>query len=146
MMMNLSLRLREDGNDDQPNEDKVTAMKLIIAYSVALKHYCREKPGLHHPDLAPYLPQGFVQSFDGRTPKIPPLEIIKLFHQYVTMFEREGKLDSRTAGSLLSGANIFTDQLSNAERILTPWPLAYSIHLKVGCMQKQSIRKPSFAD
>ncbi|CAO3678481.1 unnamed protein product [Umbelopsis vinacea] len=87
-------------------------------------------PGFEYKDLVPYLPQDFVQSFDGATPQIAPLEIIKLFHQYIGMFEREGKLDGRTIGVLLSGANTFTDQLSNAERILTPWPLAYSIHLK----------------
>jgi putative membrane protein len=135
MMMNLWLNFREDSMTNVHSEDKIAAMNLIIAYSVALKHHCREQPGFEYKDLVPYLPQDFVQSFDGATPQIAPLEIIKLFHQYIGMFEREGKLDGRTIGVLLSGANTFTDQLSNAERILTPWPLAYSIHLKVEYMK-----------
>jgi predicted membrane chloride channel (bestrophin family) len=130
MMMNLWMNYRDDGSEEMA-QVKETVMKLIIAYSVALKHYCREEPGLHHADLAPFLPQDFVQAFDGRTPHIAPLEIIKAIHQYVSILEKEGKLDGRSAGSLYSGVNTFTDQLSNSERILTPWPLAYSIHLKV---------------
>jgi predicted membrane chloride channel (bestrophin family) len=131
MMMNIWLNFREDEQTTEHNEDKVTILKLIIAYSVALKNYCREKPGLHHADLATYLPDDFVEAFDGKTPKIVPLEIIKLLYQYITMLERAEKLDLRTTGVLLAGLNTFTDQVSNAERILTPWPLAYSIHLKV---------------
>jgi predicted membrane chloride channel (bestrophin family) len=131
MMMNLWLNTRENNKTPGNDEDILTAMKLIIAYSLALKNYCRGKPGLHHADLAEYLPPTFVQSFDGNSPRIPPLEVIKLLHQYVIMLESIGKLDPRSAGSLLAGVNTFTNELSNAERILTPWPLAYSIHLKV---------------
>lgn len=129
--MNLWLNFRESNTSAENDEDKLTTMKLIIAYSLALKNYCRGKPGLHHADLAEYLPPSFVQSFDGNSPRIPPLEVIKLLHQYVIMLEKAEKLDPRSAGSLLAGVNTFTNELSNAERILTPWPLAYSIHLKV---------------
>ncbi|KAG2177352.1 hypothetical protein INT43_008009 [Umbelopsis isabellina] len=129
MMMNLWMNYREDGSDDGA-QVKETLMKLIIAYSVALKHYCRDEPGLHHADLALFLPQDFVQTFEGRTPHIAPLEIVKAIHQYVSILEKEGKIDGRTVGSLYSGVNTLMDQISNAERILTPWPLAYTIHLK----------------
>ncbi|KAI8580922.1 hypothetical protein K450DRAFT_235256 [Umbelopsis ramanniana AG] len=130
MMLNLWLNVRDTNTSTEIDEDKITVMKLIVAYSLALKNHCRRKPGLHHADLAEYLPPSFVESFDGNSPKIPPLEVIKLLHQYVIMFEKTDKVDPRSAGSLLAGINTFTNELSNAERILTPWPLAYSIHLK----------------
>ncbi|KAI9283766.1 Bestrophin/UPF0187 [Umbelopsis sp. AD052] len=128
MMLNLWLNFRD--TNTSADEDKITVMKLIVAYSLALKNHCRRKPGLNHADLAEYLPPSFVESFNGNTPRIAPLEVIKLLHQYVIMFERTEKVDPRTAGSLLAEINTFTNELSNAERILTPWPLAYSIHLK----------------
>jgi predicted membrane chloride channel (bestrophin family) len=130
-MLNLWFNFRETNTSAENDEDKIIVMKLIVAYSLALKSYCRGKPGLHHADLAECLPPRFVESFDGNSPRISPLEVIKLLHQYVIMFEKDGKLDPRSAGSLLAGVNTFTNELSNAERILTPWPLAYSIHLKV---------------
>jgi putative membrane protein len=60
-----------------------------------------------------------------------PIDITHMIYNYISMFRKQGKLDSGAFNTVNSIIHSITEIFTGFERILTtPIPLAYSIHLK----------------
>ncbi|KAI8842220.1 Bestrophin, RFP-TM, chloride channel-domain-containing protein [Chytriomyces cf. hyalinus JEL632] len=117
----------------QQEIERLGAINLIMAYSVALKHSLRDEQGFHFTDLAHLLVH--VPKFRPGARNPPkeniPMEIILLLTEYVRNAE-EAKILEATPKSVMNGCiGGMIECMTNFERIRnTPIPLAYAIHLK----------------
>lgn len=109
------------------HEAKVTAIRLLPAFAVALKLHLRgQSPS---PELAELVSE--VQFAKLQTMNNPPLEIAFWVADYLQTQQVQHKLHPYQLAACLKAIDVLVDTLGGCERILkTPMPLAYSIHLK----------------
>jgi putative membrane protein len=138
--------------------EKQSAINLVIAFAIAVKHYLRAEYGSDYKDLHPYIShipkywtptsiEPFVEpgldkrhrrrasieakenSRQATAPNLP-LEISFYIASYIQMLRTNGDVPMGVAGFMDNTLSQMIECLSNFERILfTPIPLAYSIHL-----------------
>lgn len=114
-------------NYPEDREEKIIALRLIIAFAVALKLHLRgEKLNTEVAELMPskrYEKLIFMNH--------PPLEIAFWINNYLQEQHYKNSLNVYQLSSAIQLLNNLVDMTGACERILkTPIPLAYSIHLK----------------
>ncbi|CAG8634240.1 1661_t:CDS:2, partial [Gigaspora rosea] len=138
--------------------EKKVAIKLLIGFAFALKHYLREEEGNILEDVKPYLniksslpgfenlnrlevitenqkpnTSSFIkkkkQPFIELKPNLP-LEISLYISGYITTQLRKKRIEPPIASNMLTIINLLVEYITRFERILkTPLPIAFSIHL-----------------
>ncbi|KAJ3278490.1 hypothetical protein HK104_002291, partial [Borealophlyctis nickersoniae] len=119
-------------NEQQANERR-GCMQLLLAFTVATKHYLRGEEGhryedLHH--LVAHLPDFQPGS---KNPKVKnlPLEISFHIASYVARCRSLDLIDAAQQTVMTNALSGMMDCLTNFERIRnSPIPIAYSVHLK----------------
>jgi ion channel-forming bestrophin family protein len=113
---------------DQPQRaSKVSALYLLVAFSVATKLQLRQEPV--NSELAALLSE--AQYNNLKTMNHPPLEIAFWIQDYLQQCHYDQRLNSYQLATMQTLLNQMVDYLGGCERILkTPIPLAYAIHLK----------------
>ncbi|KAI8893469.1 Bestrophin, RFP-TM, chloride channel-domain-containing protein [Globomyces pollinis-pini] len=115
--------------------EKFGAINLLLAFSIATKHYLREEHGYHYDDLHNLLihvpdfsPGNYhPESQDDNL----PLEITFHISAYIAKCRKREMMDVPTTASMIASLSALVDNLSNLERIRdSPVPIAYTIHLK----------------
>ncbi|KAK9718846.1 hypothetical protein K7432_005159 [Basidiobolus ranarum] len=140
--------------DENDRKAKGTAVRLLIAFIYATKHYLRKEYNYDEvtPEFAPFLrrhhsqyrtPTTLSDYSDfivgtGHTPSLEtsqqganlPLEIAVYLSAYIQNQRIKGNIDIPLFGIISGSVNNLIECLSGFERILhTPIPMAYSIHL-----------------
>ncbi|KAF0478659.1 UPF0187-domain-containing protein [Gigaspora margarita] len=139
--------------------EKKVAIKLLIGFAIALKHYLREEEGNILEDVKPYLNiKSSLPGFENlnrldevitenqkpntssfiKKKKQPiielkpnlPLEISLYISGYITTQLRKKRIEPTIASNMLTIINLLVEYITRFERILkTPLPIAFSIHL-----------------
>jgi ion channel-forming bestrophin family protein len=111
----------------EDRDDKVAALKLLVAFAIATKQHLRQEPlGAEAEELI--APAKFRKL---QTMNHPPLEIAFWIGDYLQHQYSRQQFDSYQLTAMQNLLNGLVDYLGGCERILkTPMPMAYSIHLK----------------
>ncbi|TVQ48892.1 MAG: hypothetical protein EA365_00915 [Gloeocapsa sp. DLM2.Bin57] len=115
--------------DNKPNhrKEKVKALKLIAAFSVATKLHLRSEDV--NQELVELVPPEYLTELKAVNHR--PLKIAFWLADYFQKEYDEGRLIILQMVSLTKLLDIMVDCLGGCERILkTPLPLTYSIHLR----------------
>jgi ion channel-forming bestrophin family protein len=111
----------------EDREDKITALRLLVAFSVATKLHLRGE--LVNSELAALIPSSMYTKLQNVNN--PPLEVAFWIGDYLNRQYHQNRLNSYQLTAMQELLNILVDNLGACERILkTPMPLAYAIHLK----------------
>jgi len=106
---------------------KVAALKLLVAFAIATKHYLRQEA--LDADVEKLIAPARFRKL--QTMNHPPLEIAFWIGDYLQSHYSRQQFDSYQLTAMQTLLNGLVDCLGGCERILkTPMPLAYSIHLK----------------
>ena len=113
--------------DERGRAEKLEALHLLVAFSVAMKCHLRQEPlgseieGLIQPD--------YVSRLKGI--QNPPLRVAFWIGDYLQLQYQRDRIEVHQLAEMHSLLNGLVDCLGACERILkTPMPLAYAIHLK----------------
>lgn len=110
-------------------ENKIKALKLLIAFAVATKLHLRGEKVNHNNELEDLLPASCYVNL--QTMNNPPLEVAFWISDYLQQQYNRNCINSYQLSAMQQLVNILVDNLGSCERILkTPIPLAYAIHLK----------------
>jgi putative membrane protein len=116
-----------DEKEPKDRENKISALRLLIAFAIATKLHLRAEPV--HSELEPFMSQS--RYFKLKTMNNPPLEVAFWIGDYLQDQYKHKHLNAHQLTALQSLINILVDNLGACERILrTPIPIAYAIHLK----------------
>lgn len=113
--------------DLQDQTEKISTLKLLIAFAVATKLHLRQEP-LNHELKALLSPTQYskLQSMNN-----PPLEVAFWIGDYLQRQHQRDRVNLHQLTTMQQLLNNMVDVLGGCERILkTPIPLAYAIHLK----------------
>jgi ion channel-forming bestrophin family protein len=114
-------------NHPSDRQAKITAVKLLPAFAIALKLHLRSQSV--NAELEANL--SAEQFEELQTINHPPLEIGFWISSYLQDQTKQDKLDRYQLNDMIQLLNQMVDVVGICERILkTPIPLAYSIHLK----------------
>ncbi|NQZ64280.1 MULTISPECIES: bestrophin family protein [Crocosphaera] len=114
-------------NDSSDRTEKITTLKLLIAFAIATKLQLRSEPV--NEELERFLPQEGYNKLC--TMSHPPLEIAFWIGDYLQQQYEKQAIDSYQLTAMFKLLDTMVDVLGACERILkTPIPLAYTIHLK----------------
>jgi putative membrane protein len=108
-------------------EEKILALRLLVAFAVATKLHLRSEPVNRELEelVSPH------RYFKLKTMNNPPLEIAFWIGDYLQQQYHRHCLSIYQLTSMQELLNSMVDNLGGCERILkTPMPLAYAIHLK----------------
>lgn len=113
--------------EEADRQDKLAALNLLVAFSVATKLHLRQDPV--NEELQPLLkPQHYERL---KSMNNPPLEVAFWIQDYLQQQYHRERLGVYQLGAMQELLNQMVDALGGCERILkTPIPLAYAIHLK----------------
>lgn len=138
------------GKEPRDIIEKKSACNLLVAFSIACKHYLREEYGIGWTDLHDYLSHipkyaipSSIEPFEKLKSKLSsregitkastsnlPLETTIYLSAYLQYQLESKKIDPPLLNVMVTQLNGLLDCLTGFERILrTPIPLAYSIHL-----------------
>lgn len=111
----------------EDQENKIKALKLLVAFAVATKLHLRGEPVNHElEELTPLSCYMNMQNMNH-----PPLEVAFWISDYLQKQYDRNCINSYQLAAMQNLVNILVDNLGSCERILkTPIPLAYAIHLK----------------
>ncbi|MEG4145120.1 bestrophin family ion channel [Microcoleus sp. Pol12B5] len=113
--------------DPQDIIEKKSALRLLVAFAVALKLHLRQESV--NPELEPLMSPAQYQKI--KSMNNPPLEIAFWIEDYMHEQYERNCLDVYQLTGMKELLNSMIDVLGGCERILkTPIPLAYAIHLK----------------
>ncbi|MBD1904575.1 hypothetical protein NDI37_23235 [Funiculus sociatus GB2-A5] len=116
-----------DEKEPKDRENKISALRLLIAFAIATKLHLRSEPV--NSELEPFMSQS--RYFKLKTMNNPPLEVAFWIGDYLQEQYTHKHLNAHQLTALQSLINILVDNLGACERILrTPIPIAYAIHLK----------------
>jgi putative membrane protein len=116
-----------DEKEPKDRENKISALRLLIAFAIATKLHLRAEPV--NSELEPFMPPSRYLKL--KTMNNPPLEIAFWIGDYLQDQYKHKHLNAHQLTALQSLINILVDNLGACERILrTPIPIAYAIHLK----------------
>jgi len=116
-----------DEKEPKDRENKISALRLLIAFAIATKLHLRAEPV--NSELEPFMSQS--RYFKLKTMNNPPLEVAFWIGDYLQDQYKHKHLNAHQLTALQSLINILVDNLGACERILrTPIPIAYAIHLK----------------
>ncbi|MBD1935286.1 MULTISPECIES: bestrophin family protein [Cyanophyceae] len=116
-----------DEKEPKDRENKISALRLLIAFAIATKLHLRAEPV--NSELEPFMSQS--RYFKLKTMNNPPLEVAFWIGDYLQDQYNHKHLNAHQLTALQSLINILVDNLGACERILrTPIPIAYAIHLK----------------
>lgn len=116
-----------DEKEPKDRENKISALRLLIAFAIATKLHLRSEPV--NSELEPFMSQS--RYFKLKTMNNPPLEVAFWIGDYLQDQYKHKHLNAHQLTALQSLINILVDNLGACERILrTPIPIAYAIHLK----------------
>jgi putative membrane protein len=111
----------------EDKDNKIAALNLLVAFSVATKLHLRSEP--MNGDLEELMQ--YSQYIKLKIMNNPPLEVAFWISDYLQQQYNRKCLNSYQLTSMEELLNILVDNLGACERILrTPMPLAYAIHLK----------------
>lgn len=114
-------------NTPKDRDEKIKALRLLIAFSVATKLHLRSEK--NNEELQQLMPQEWFEKL--KKMNHPPLEIAFWISDYLQKQQEKNCLNNYQLISMLKLLDNMVDSLGGCERILrTPIPLAYSIHLK----------------
>ncbi len=126
---NLSRQMLVAIAEEQPRDrsQKIVAVKLLPAFSIALKLHLRSEQ--LNSELEANLSTPQFERLQGMNH--PPLEIAFWISRYLQDQTEQGKLDRYQLSDMIKLLDQMVDVAGICERILkTPIPLAYAIHLK----------------
>jgi putative membrane protein len=107
---------------------KVQALKLLVAFAIAVKLHLREERPCDR-ELADLLSPEQFDKLQGMNN--PPLEVAFWIADYFQTQHDQGKISTYELTAMTERLDDMVNVLGGCERILkTPIPLAYSIHLK----------------
>ena len=113
--------------DEQDKDNKISVLKLIVAFAVATKLHLRGEQ--INSELEQLIPS--PQYFKLKTMNNPPLEIAFWIADYLQQQYNRNCITIHQLTALQNLLHGMVDMLGGCERILkTPMPLAYAIHLK----------------
>jgi putative membrane protein len=111
----------------QDRDEKISTMKLLIAFSLALKLHLRQEP--FNPEIEEFLSEKRYSVLN--TMHNPPLEIAFWIGDYLQRQYDGDRLNAYQLNMMQGLLNQMVDALGGCERILkTPMPVAYAVHLK----------------
>ncbi|NET02846.1 MAG: hypothetical protein F6K61_20305 [Sphaerospermopsis sp. SIO1G1] len=111
--------------DDKDN--KIKALKLLVAFAVATKLHLRGEPVNY--ELEELIPNSCYINL--QTMNNPPLEVAFWISDYLQQQYNRNCINSYQLAAMQKLLDLLVDNLGSCERILkTPIPLAYAIHLK----------------
>lgn len=111
----------------EKKEEKELLIKLIVAFSYALKEHLRK--GVKWEDMQQILPESILEKIKSahHIPNALIVEMAEIIHH---LYE-DGTIKGAKLKLLDANIKEFTDYLGMCERIRkTPMPIAYSLHLK----------------
>ncbi len=113
--------------NESDRQEKIIAIKLLVAYAVAMKLHLRGEP--LNQELAELVPVDYYKILESVNNR--PLKIAFWIGDYIKKQTDRDRLELGDSFSMLNLLNAMVDTLGGCERIVrTPIPLAYSIHLK----------------
>ncbi len=116
-----------DEINPEDKEDKIKALRLLIAFAVATKLHLRGESVDN--ELEELIPSSMYLKLNAMSN--PPLEVAFWIGDYLHQRYNHNCLNSYQLISMQELLNNLVDNLGSCERILkTPMPLAYAIHLK----------------
>jgi putative membrane protein len=111
----------------EDKENKIAALHLLVAFSVATKYHLRGEPV--NSELEELM--GHSRYLKLKTLNNPPLKIAFWIGDYLQRQYKRNCLNNYQLIAIQDLLNNLVDSLGACERILkTPMPLAYAIHLK----------------
>lgn len=114
-------------NEPQDRQAKLKALRLLVAFAVAIKLHLRNEPVNH--EIASLMPQEWYQKL--KSMNNPPLEVAFWIGDYLQQQYERKCINSYQLTAMFKLLDKMVDVLGACERIRkTPIPLAYSIHLK----------------
>ncbi|TVQ48891.1 MAG: hypothetical protein EA365_00910 [Gloeocapsa sp. DLM2.Bin57] len=114
-------------NKPSHREEKIKALRLIVAFAVATKLHLRSEK--INSELANLMPLEWFNKLQQMNH--PPLEIAFWLTDYLQRQQEENRLNTYQLVSLTKLVDVLVDCLGGCERILkTPVPKAYTIHLR----------------
>ena len=154
--INESDESKEFDSVNNDNEEVKQAIRLFIAFAIAVKHRLRDEHGVGYldlRDLIPYTYRKFEEKHEFTSEEHEthssktvisadteqhseihnlPIDITHMLYNYISMFRKQGKLDLSAFNTISTFIHSMTEIFAGFERILTtPIPLAYTIHLRV---------------
>jgi putative membrane protein len=119
--------ISEDYYSDR--QEKITAMRLLPAFAIAVKQHLRNAPLADDPVIEDVLTPNQLDKL--QTVGVPPLLIAVWINQYLQSAYVKGQVDRYQLTQMNRFISDMVDSLGICERIQrTPMPLAYAIHLK----------------
>ena len=119
--------ISEDYYSDR--QEKITAMRLLPAFAIAVKQHLRNAPLADDPVIEDILTPNQLDKL--QTVGVPPLLIAVWINQYLQSAYVKGQVDRYQLTQMNRFISDMVDSLGICERIQrTPMPLAYAIHLK----------------
>ncbi|AFY32986.1 bestrophin family protein [Calothrix sp. PCC 7507] len=116
-----------DEINPEDKEDKIKALRLLVAFAVATKLHLRGEA--IDGELEALMPSSMYLKL--KSMNNPPLEVAFWIGDYLHQQYNRNCLNSYQLTSIQELLNNLVDNLGGCERILkTPMPLAYAIHLK----------------
>jgi ion channel-forming bestrophin family protein len=114
--------------DLQDRDEKQDAMRLLVAFAVAMKLKLRDEP-INTNELESLISSARYSTL--KTMNNPPLEIAFWISRYLQEQFHRDRVSMYQLNSMQELVNTMVDCLGGCERILkTPIPFAYAIHLK----------------
>jgi putative membrane protein len=114
-------------NHPEDREQKIMALRLLVAFAVATKLHLRSQPVNH--ELKDLMPKDWWEKL--KIMNNPPLEIAFWLGDYFQQQYEYNRINSYQQIAMFKLVDTMVDVLGGCERILkTPIPPAYSIHLK----------------
>jgi ion channel-forming bestrophin family protein len=116
-----------DEKDPQDIIEKKSALRLLVAFAVALKLHLRQEPV--NSELEPLMSPSQYEKL--KSMNNPPIEVAFWIGDYLNTQYDRNCVDVYQLTAMNELLNSMIDTLGSCERILrTPMPLAYAIHLK----------------
>lgn len=113
--------------------EKIGAMNLTLAFSIATKRHLRSEFGIEYPELKHLLTHvpKFKEPKNNEDINNLPLDIFCELSNFIQRCRGRERIDIPTYSAMLLTLSGMVSVLSDFERIRdTPIPKAYSIHLK----------------
>lgn len=110
-------------------QEKISAMRLLPAFAIAVKQHLRNDPLETDRDIEEILSPNQLEKL--KLVGVPPLLIAVWINQYLQTAHDKGQIDRYQLTQMNRMISDMVDSLGTCERIQrTPMPLAYAIHLK----------------